>query len=83
MDASEHNRFPGGRWSKPTLKEVSDKMDARDVAAKLNTHEEVCAERYGQIRSRLNRLEAILIGTAGTLLLGMAGLVVKLMKMSP
>lgn len=36
-----------------------------DVEARLNTHEEVCAFRYETINARLKRLEQILLGTAG------------------
>jgi histone acetyltransferase (RNA polymerase elongator complex component) len=45
-----------------------DKTDAR-----LSTHEAVCAERYEQINGRLKRLEAIMMKTAGVMLLSMAG----------
>jgi hypothetical protein len=40
-------------------------MVKSDVEAKLSTHEEVCAFRYESINARLKRLEQILIGTAG------------------
>jgi hypothetical protein len=36
-----------------------------DVESRLSTHEEVCALRYEQINARLKRLEQILLGTAG------------------
>jgi hypothetical protein len=36
-----------------------------DVESRLNTHEEVCAFRYETINARLKRLEQILLGTAG------------------
>ena len=42
--------------SKPTQAELE---------SRLSTHEEVCAIRYEQINARLKRLEQILIGTAG------------------
>jgi hypothetical protein len=41
------------------------KHSLNDVEAKLSTHEEVCAFRYESINARLKRLEQILIGTAG------------------
>ena len=41
--------------------------------ARLSTHEEVCAIRYEQINARLKRLEAIMIKTAGVMLLSMGG----------
>jgi hypothetical protein len=36
-----------------------------ETAARLNSHEEVCALRYETINARLKRLEQILLGTAG------------------
>jgi hypothetical protein len=46
-------------------------IDATD--ARLSTHEEVCALRYEQINARLKRIEAIMIKTAGIMLVSMAG----------
>ena len=43
-------------------------MVKHDVESRLSTHEEVCALRYEQINARLKRLEQILIGTAGFLI---------------
>ena len=50
----------------------------KDVDAKLNTHEAVCAERWKETVERIKRLEMILIGSAGAVILMMAG---KLWKM--
>lgn len=36
-----------------------------EVDHRLSTHEEVCAYRYESINARLKRLEQILLGTAG------------------
>jgi hypothetical protein len=41
--------------------------------ARLSTHEEVCAIRYEQINARLKRIEAIMLKTAGVMILSMAG----------
>jgi hypothetical protein len=41
--------------------------------ARLSTHEEVCSIRYEQINARLKRIEAIMLKTAGVMLLSMAG----------
>jgi hypothetical protein len=41
--------------------------------ARLSTHEEVCALRYEQINARLKRIEAIMIKTAGLMIVSMAG----------
>jgi hypothetical protein len=51
-------------------KEMST-IDATE--ARLTTHEEVCAIRYEQINARLKRIEAIMIKTAGIMLVSMAG----------
>jgi hypothetical protein len=36
-----------------------------ETEARLNSHEAVCAIRYEAINARLKRLEQILMGTAG------------------
>jgi hypothetical protein len=41
--------------------------------ARLTTHEEVCAIRYEQINARLKRIEAIMLKTAGLMIISMAG----------
>ena len=48
-----------------------------EVEANLMTHEAVCAERYAGINARLKRLEQILIGSAGAIILLLLSLVVK------
>jgi len=45
------------------------------TAAKLMTHEEICAHRYEQINARLKRLENILMKVAGVMILSMAGVI--------
>jgi hypothetical protein len=47
------------------------------VESNLNTHEAVCAERYDMIRSRLKRLEIVIISTAGASLLLLISLVLQ------
>jgi hypothetical protein len=49
--------------------------------ARLQTHEEVCAERYDQINARLKRLEGILMKTAGIMLCSMGGILWTLVYM--
>jgi len=46
-----------------------------NVSARLSEHEAVCAERYSQINARLKRIEAILLKTAGVVLVAMAGVI--------
>jgi len=50
-----------------------DKIDM--TAAKLMTHEEICAVRYEQINARLKRIEGILLKVAGVMILSMAGVI--------
>ena len=49
-----------------------------DVEARLQTHEAVCAERYDSINARLKRLEGILIGAAGAIILALLGIVMQI-----
>lgn len=49
-----------------------DKTEAR-----LNTHEEVCALRYAGICARLKRLENVGIGVAGTIIMLLVGILLK------
>jgi hypothetical protein len=39
--------------------------EINETEARLNSHEAVCAFRYETINARLKRLEHILLGTAG------------------
>jgi hypothetical protein len=56
-----------------------------ETAARLNTHEEVCAERYGRIElqfassnARLKRIETMLIGAAGFIIASLLAIALKL-----
>jgi len=42
--------------------------DVQDLDHRISTHEEVCALRYEQINARLKRLEQILLGAFGTII---------------
>jgi hypothetical protein len=46
--------------------------------ARLNTHEEVCAIRYEGICARLKRLENIGVGAAGTIIMLLLTIVLKI-----
>jgi hypothetical protein len=50
---------------------------AIDTEAKLNSHEAVCEIRYDSICARLKRIEQILIGSAGFIILTLVTLVSK------
>lgn len=54
------------------------KPTAATVKAQIDTHEAVCAERWKETIIRIKRLEAILIGTAATMIGSMAGIIFKL-----
>lgn len=49
---------------------------ARDLEVQFTTHEAVCAERYNTFIARVDRLEKLLIKAAGTLIMGMAGVII-------
>jgi hypothetical protein len=49
-----------------------------ETEARLNSHEAVCAVRYAAIDARLKRLEQILIGTCGIIILTLLGIALKL-----
>jgi hypothetical protein len=49
-----------------------------DIENKLSTHEAVCAERYSGINARLKRLETILIGSAGAIILLLLSVALKI-----
>ena len=52
-------------------------VKASEVKAQIDTHEAVCAERWKETILRIKRIEHILIGTAGTMLLFMASIIRK------
>jgi hypothetical protein len=49
-----------------------------ETEARLNSHEAVCAVRYAAIDARLKRLEQILIGTCGVIIITLLGISLKL-----
>jgi hypothetical protein len=50
----------------------------KEVQAKLDTHEAVCAERWKETIERIKRLELILITSAGAVILLMSGMLWKI-----
>lgn len=54
------------------------KETVEDLSVRQSVHEAVCGERYGTIISRIGRLEAIIIGSFATLLIGMGTTIVSL-----
>jgi len=51
----------------------------KELEAKLITHEMVSAERYSTLIKRVDRLELIMLSTAGTLIVGMAGVILTIL----
>jgi hypothetical protein len=49
-----------------------------ETEARLSTHEEVCAFRYESINARLKRLEQILMGACGFMIVVLLGIALKL-----
>jgi hypothetical protein len=49
-----------------------------ETDARLSTHEEVCAFRYESINARLKRLEQILMGACGFIIVVLLGIALKL-----
>ena len=47
-----------------------------ELEVQLTSHDAVCAERYNTFIQRVDRLESLMIKTAGALIVGMAGILV-------
>jgi hypothetical protein len=65
-------------------------VDVDDVAADLARHEAVCAERwktafnrFDALDSQVTRIETIMIGVAGTIIVGGAGVIWTILSMHP
>ncbi len=52
------------------------KLTVTSVKAELDTHEAVCAERWKETILRIKRIETIMIGTAGTIILLLIGIII-------
>jgi len=55
-----------------------DEATISQTDARLNSHEAVCAVRYEGINARLKRLEQILIGACGFIIVILLGISLKL-----
>ena len=53
-------------------------MSISETESRLNSHEAVCEIRYDSICARLKRIEQILIGSAGFIILTLVTLVAKI-----
>jgi len=52
------------------------KPTVTSVQAQVDTHEAVCAERWKETILRIKRIEHIMIGTAGTIIILLIGIIV-------
>ena len=52
------------------------KPTAASVQAQIDTHEAVCAERWRETILRIKRIEHIMIGTAGTTIVLLLGIII-------
>lgn len=52
------------------------KPTAQSVQAQIDTHEAVCAERWRETILRIKRIEATMIGTAGTTIVLLLGIII-------
>ena len=53
------------------------KLSTQEVKSQIDTHEAVCAERWKETILRIKRIEHIMIGTAGTTIVLLIGLLVR------
>jgi len=53
------------------------RLSIQEVKAELDTHEAVCSERWKETILRIKRIEHIMIGTAGTTIVLLIGLLVR------
>lgn len=65
-------------------------MEVNEVAAELAKHEAVCAERwktafnkFADVEKQINRIETIMIGVAGTLIVGGVTTIGTIISMHP
>ena len=53
------------------------RLSVTEVKAQIDTHEAVCSERWKETILRIKRTEHIMIGTAGTTIILLIGLLVR------
>jgi len=52
-------------------------VKASEVKAQIDTHEAVCAERWKETILRIKRIETIMIGAAGTMIVLLISIILK------
>lgn len=58
---------------------MPDVTDVYEVHARMDTHEAVCAERYGTIIGRVDRMETILMRASGILITTLVGILITML----
>lgn len=51
-----------------------------DVKSQLDTHEAVCAERWRETINRIKRIEAVMMGSAGTIIVLLLTMILRDLK---
>jgi len=59
------------------LLEYMPKLTVTELKAQVDTHEAVCEERYINLNKRLQKLESIVIGSAGATIMLLIGIILK------
>ena len=59
------------------LLEYMPRLTAQEVKAQVDTHEAVCAERWKETILRIKRIEHIMIGTSGTAIVLLIGVLLR------
>ena len=54
------------------------RMTTAEINTELLQHEAICAERYQMIQFRINRLERVLLGSAGAIIVALISIIVTL-----
>ncbi len=63
-----------------TISHIDSNAHRNDEAlGRIEIHEAVCAERWQRILERMTRLETIILSAAGTVIVGMGGLLVAIL----
>jgi len=52
-------------------------VKASEVKAQIDTHEAICSERWRETITRIKRIEALMIGAAGTIIILLVSIIIK------
>ena len=56
---------------------MTKKMTNAELQARIDKHEEICAIRWAEILGRVKRLEIIILGSAGTMIVMLTNILLK------